>query len=39
MKPSLVKRMLVMLASMAVFLAAIGTVKFRQIQAAVANAA
>jgi membrane fusion protein (multidrug efflux system) len=40
MKPSsMTRRMLVMLASMVVFLAAIGTVKFRQIQAAVANAA
>ena len=40
MKPSsMTQRMLVMLASVAVFLVAIGTVKFRQIQAAVANAA
>lgn len=40
MKPSsMTKRMLVMLAGVAVFLVAIGSVKFRQIQAAVANAA
>ncbi len=39
MKPSsMTKRMLVMLAAVAVFLAAIGTVKFRQIQTAVAQA-
>ncbi len=39
-KPSsMTKRMIVMLTGVAVFLVAIGTVKFRQIQAAVANAA
>jgi membrane fusion protein (multidrug efflux system) len=37
--PSITKRMIVMLAGMATFLVAIGAVKVRQIQAAVANAA
>jgi len=39
MKPSkLARRMLVMLSAVAVFLGVIGTVKFRQIQSAIANA-